>query len=220
METCAEQTVLVVERFDREWMDGSRWIARLPQEDFCQALGVPPEKKYEQHGGPGMKMCLQLLQGSTDPQDLRVFQLTQLAFWLLGATEGHAKNFSIFLQPSDSYVMTPLYDILSMWPYAGVGPRQFRRKKASLAMAVRSKNAHYAFDEIQTRHWHQLAMANGGPDSWLAMQELIERVPVALDTVRQRLPRRFNEELWNAIAGGMAAQVEKFRQGLKQVRET
>jgi len=218
MEAFAEQVVLVVERFDREWMDAGRWIARLPQEDCCQALGVAPKKKYEQHGGPGMKACLQLLQGSTDPQDLGLFQLTQLAFWLLGATDGHAKNFSIFLQPGDSYVMTPLYDILSMWPYAGDGPRQFRRKKVSLAMAMRSKNALYACDEIHTRHWHQLAMANGGPDIWVAMQTLIERVPVALRTVEERLPRGFNDELWRAIAGGMTAQVEKFRQGLRQVR--
>ncbi len=218
METFADQSVLVVERFDREWMDGGRWIARLPQEDFCQALGVPPEKKYEQHGGPGMKACLQLLHGSADPQDLRLFQLTQLAFWLLGATDGHAKNFSIFLQPGDSYVTTPLYDILSMWPYVGDGPHQFRRKKIALAMAMRSKNAHYAIDQIQVRHWHQLAMTNGGPEVWTAMQELVERAPVALGAVQGRLPRGFNERLWEAIAGGMTAQVEKFRQGMGQVR--
>lgn len=39
------QKVLVVERFDRRWMDGSRWIARLPQEDFCQATGTPGDLK-------------------------------------------------------------------------------------------------------------------------------------------------------------------------------
>jgi serine/threonine-protein kinase HipA len=138
----------------------------------------------------------------------------------LGATDGHAKNFSIFLQPGDSYVMTPLYDILSKWPYAGDGPRQFRRKKAGLAMAVRPKNAHYAFDEIQTRHWHQLAMANGGADIWVAMQELVERVPGTLDTVQARLPRGFNEQLWNAISQAVTAQVDRFGQGLKQVRAT
>jgi HipA-like protein len=132
-------------------------IAGAQEKPWCAAW------EEVQRGGPGMKACLQLLQGSADPQDLRLFQLTQLAFWLLGATDGHAKNFSIFLQPGDSYVMTPLYDILSMWPYAGEGPRQFRRKKAGLAMAVRSKNAHYSFDEIQTRHWHQLATGQRRP---------------------------------------------------------
>jgi serine/threonine-protein kinase HipA len=118
MATFGDQTVLVVERFDRAWMDDGAWIARLPQEDFCQALGFSPKQKYEHDGGPGMAKCLQLLTGSADAQrDKLAFQLTQLAFWLMAATDGHAKNYSIFLQPGDTYVMTPLYDILSMWPY-------------------------------------------------------------------------------------------------------
>lgn len=109
-----DQTVLVVEPFDREWMDDGAWVARLPQEDFCQALGISPEKKYEQHGGPGMLHCLQLLQGSQNKDDRTFFLLTQLAFFLLAATDGHAKNRSLFLQRDDGYEMTPLYDILAM----------------------------------------------------------------------------------------------------------
>ena len=70
----------------------------------------------------------------------------------MAATDGHAKNCSIFLQPGDSYVMTPLYDVLSMWPYFGKGRNQFNRKRAGLAMAKRSKNVHYAFNTIHTRH--------------------------------------------------------------------
>ena len=58
--------VPLVERFDRAWMDGGQWIARLPQEDFCQALGYPPDKKYEKDGGPGMEACLRLLDGGAD----------------------------------------------------------------------------------------------------------------------------------------------------------
>ena len=52
-----DEEVLIVERFDRALMDGGTWIARLPQEDFCQALGVPPRRKYESDGGPGMAKC-------------------------------------------------------------------------------------------------------------------------------------------------------------------
>ena len=93
MATFGEQTVLVVERFDREWMDDGSWIARLPREDFCQALGIPPKLKHESDGGPGMAKCLRLLSGSADPhQDTLAFQLAQLAFWLVAATDGHAKN--------------------------------------------------------------------------------------------------------------------------------
>lgn len=89
------QKALVVERFDRAWMDDGRWIARLPQEDFCQALGLPPSRKYEKDGGPGMAACLKLLAGSTDADGDRLsFLLTQFAFWLMAATDGHAKNHS------------------------------------------------------------------------------------------------------------------------------
>lgn len=101
MGTFGDQTVLVVERFDRAWMDDGAWVARLPQEDFCQALGVAPKQRYEHDGGPGMAKCLQLLTGSADAQqDTLAFQLTQLAFWLMAATDSHAKNYSIFLQPA------------------------------------------------------------------------------------------------------------------------
>jgi serine/threonine-protein kinase HipA len=212
-----DEDVLVVERFDRAWMDGGAWIARLPQEDFCQALGVPPRLKYEADGGPGMTKCLQLLAGSADPQQDRLaFQLTQLAFWLMAATDGHAKNYSIFLQPGDSYVMTPLYDILSMWPYFGESPNRFNRKQAGLAMAMRAKNAHYRLETIQPRHWHQLAMKHGGPAVWEAMQALVERVEPALAAVEKRLPKGFPGRTWEAIATGMRAEATRFREGAPQ----
>jgi serine/threonine-protein kinase HipA len=212
-----DEDVLVVERFDRAWMDGRAWIARLPQEDFCQALGVPPRFKYEADGGPGMAKCLQLLAGSADPQrDRLAFQLTQLAFWLMAATDGHAKNYSIFLQPGDSYVMTPLYDVLSMWPYFGASPKRFNRRHAALAMAMRAKNAHYRLEAIQPRHWHQLAMKHGGPAVWEAMQALVERVEPALAAVETRLPKGFPGRIWEAIASGIRAEARRFREGAPQ----
>jgi serine/threonine-protein kinase HipA len=108
------QAVLIVERFDRAWMDVGPWIARLPQEDFCQALGYSPGQKHEKDGGPGMDGCLRLLDGSADAEvDRLSFQLTQLAFWLMAASDGHAKNYSLFIGPGDAYAMTPLYDVIS-----------------------------------------------------------------------------------------------------------
>lgn len=208
--TFAEETVLVVERFDRKWMDDGAWIARLPQEDFCQALGISPDKKYEHHGGPGMLQCLQLLQGSLDKNDALFFLLTQLAFFLLAAPDGHAKNFSIFLQRGTGYEMTPLYDILSAWPYLEPGPNQLSRHKAALAMAVRSKNAHYIFREIHARHWRQLAMKNGGPTVWEAMLLLVERVDTALSTVEMLLPNDFPQRTWLTISAGMRAEAKRF----------
>lgn len=159
------QKALVVERFDRSWQEGrngEKWIARLPQEDFCQALGIPPNKKYEKDGGPGIAECMQLLEGSSDEDDRRTFALTQLAFWLVAATDGHGKNYSIFLGRDDSYITTPLYDVLSFFPYAGDASEQVPLRKLGPAMAVRSKNPHWRFFDITARHWHGLAMKYGG----------------------------------------------------------
>ena len=123
------QKVLVVERFDRQWIN-ERWIARLPQEDFCQTLAVPPDRKYESDGGPGIEDALKLLSGSASSNaDREQFLLVQMAFWLLAATDGHAKNFSVFHHAGDSYRMTPLYDVLSAWPVIGHGAKYFPWKK-------------------------------------------------------------------------------------------
>jgi serine/threonine-protein kinase HipA len=214
MLTFGEQTVLVVERFDREWRDDDSWIARLPQEDFCQALAVSPEKKYEQHGGPGMLQCLQLLQGSLDKGDATRFLLTQLVFFLLAASDGHAKNFSIFLRHEDAYEMTPLYDILSVWPYLGNGAHQLSPQKAGAAMAIRSKSAHYRFRDMHTRHWHQLAMKNGGPLVWRAMVMLVLSVDEVLAKVALQLPINFQEHTWISIAEGMRIEAKRFLSGI------
>lgn len=208
-----DQTVLAVERFDREWRDNNTWIARIPQEDFCQALGVPPDKKYEADGGPGMRECIKLLHGSVDKDDGMFFLLTQLAFFLLAATDGHAKNYSIYLHPGDRYEMTPLYDILSMWPYYGDGNNQFKRRKAGLAMAIRSKNVHTLFHTIEARHWHALALKNGGPRIWEAMLHMVDSVEGALADVEAQLPDDFPARTWDRIAKGMKEEARRFRAG-------
>lgn len=205
------QKVLVVERFDRQWVDG-RWIARLPQEDFCQALAVPPGRKYESDGGPGINDALKLLSGSASPNaDREQFLLVQLAFWLLAATDGHAKNFSVFLNAGDSYRLTPLYDVLSAWPVLGHGANSLSPQKARLAMGLRTKNMHYRLREIRARHYRELADKSGVPTVWDKMQELINNVPSALSTVEKRLPPDFPPTLWERISNGMRSHADAFR---------
>lgn len=204
----AQHTVLVVERFDRKWEQD--WITRLPQEDFCQALGYPSDKKYEMHGGPGIERCLKLLQNSWDEADSLIFLLTQLAFTLLAATDGHAKNFSLSLEQGDAYSMTPLYDVLSMWPYYGDGPNQFQRRKAGPAMILRGKNPHKTFHSIHARHWRELALKQGGEDVWQFMIGLLERVPAALAAVEKQLPPDFPPRTWTRIAAGMREETKRY----------
>lgn len=210
------QKVLVVERFDRRWMEGNRWIARLPQEDFCQAQGLPSQLKYESDGGPGIAAGLQLLSASEDAlRDKLRFALAQLAFWLMAATDGHAKNFSISLGVGGSFRMTPLYDVLSMWPIMGNGPNQLSTRRAKLSMALRSKNTHYNLNEIHTRHWQALAAQTGVPGAFERMVELVQAVPAALEKVEASLPDDFPAKVWKPIRLGMTAHARKFSAGLR-----
>ena len=148
-----DKPVLVVERFDRVWQEGV--IYRLPQEDICQALGVPPTRKYQNDGGPGIVDVLEFLNGAASPHEDRLRLMSaQVVFWLLAAIDGHAKNFSIFLTPG-GYKLTPLYDVMSAAPYPEFSPH-----KIKLAMAI-GENRHYRLKEIQQRHFHQTAQAAG-----------------------------------------------------------
>jgi serine/threonine-protein kinase HipA len=222
------QQALVVERFDRQWVGvdakranargfkppGSAWIARLPQEDFCQATGRPPTQRYECDGGASMNEILQLLRASAHAEaDSTHFLLAQLAFWLLAATDGHSKNFSIHLEAGGAFTMTPLYDVLSAWPMIGRGARQLAYQDAKLAMAVVSRNRHYRLQEIQTRHWHALAMTTGGVPLWHRMLQLVEEAPQAFDAIVGKLPQDFPESVLTRIRDGVAVQCTRFVAG-------
>jgi serine/threonine-protein kinase HipA len=202
--------VLIVERFDRRMIDKT-WWARLPQEDFCQVAGVPSEQKYEERGGPGMSAILGVLRGSDVPEaDRKRFLAAQLLFWLLAAPDGHAKNFSIFIEPEGRYRLTPLYDIMSAWPVIGDGPNMFQWQKVKLAMAVGAKNAHYRMAHIQRRHWNEVAKTNGmGADFESVIGPFITRTPVVLEAVSARLPAGFPSAVSEPICSGLLAQIQR-----------
>jgi serine/threonine-protein kinase HipA len=210
-----EQKVLCVTRFDRDWMDGDSWIVRLPQEDFCQATGTPPDKKYEKDGGPGIAKCMTLLAGSEDPvNDGARFLLSQLAFWLLGATDGHAKNFSVFLRGGGTYALTPLYDVLSAYPVMGRGKGRIPRQKAHLAMSLHGKSAHSQPDYVMPRHWADEARRSGVPDMLQGMIWLATSVPDAIRRVETELPDDFPVHVWESIATGLAKASASFLDGM------
>ena len=218
--------VLVVERFDRRWQNigtanpgaarfrppAGAWIARLPQEDFCQATGVDHAHKYESDGGPGITQILGILARAENPQeDRRTFALAQLAFWMLAAIDGHAKNFSIFHHRGGGYALTPLYDVLSAWPVIGNGANRLPLKKVKLAMALRGGGRpHYRLAEIQPRHFRELAASLADPALWPAMQQLAQQVPEAIRRVEARLPRDFAMPVWERITAGLKRQASAF----------
>ena len=79
-----------------------------------------------------------------------------------------------------------------------------------LAMALRSRNAHYEIRTIRARHWHDLALRQGGPRVWRAMRELVERVAPALDRVGRELPKGFPERIRAPIFEGLRGQAALF----------
>jgi serine/threonine-protein kinase HipA len=209
---------LVVERFDRAWWthpSGDSRLIRLPQEDMCQASGIPPEAKYEADGGPGMDRIFDVLDGSmTREQDRRDFFKAQLLFWMLCATDGHAKNFSLFLRPGGRYQLTPLYDVLSAYPVLGEGPSKISPFKAKMAMAVRSKNAHWKMRDIQRRHWLALGARHGvltdqGHEVGHVIDQVVERTPAVIAAVNARLPHGFDQNVADAIFNGMRSSAER-----------
>ncbi|WBL34388.1 type II toxin-antitoxin system HipA family toxin [Sinirhodobacter sp. HNIBRBA609] len=190
---------LVVTRFDRRWTNDGRLI-RLPQEDFCQALSVPPSQKYQMDGGPGITEGIGLLAGSDDAlADQRAFFRAQVLFWLLGATDGHAKNFSIALRPG-GFRITPLYDVLSA--QKAVDDGQIRQNRMRLAMAV---EGHYRINEVVPRHFLQAAKAAGFGVA-LAEEVLTDvagRVDEGLVEMQASLPEGFPPALAEIVAEGI-----------------
>jgi serine/threonine-protein kinase HipA len=203
--------VLVVERFDRRMDASGTWLMRLMQEDFCQACGVNPAGKYEADGGPGLLALAHILSGSQQARkDLRTLLTCQLVFWLLAATDGHAKNFSLRLEAGGAYRLTPVYDVLSAWPVIGPGKNQVPWQKAKLAMALRGRNRHYELSTIQRRHFNATAARCGwGESAEDIIGETLSRLEGAIQATLDELPADFPEGLAATIFEGAHTQARR-----------
>jgi serine/threonine-protein kinase HipA len=197
----AGKRVLAIERFDRTWTQDGR-LLRLPQEDCCQALSVPPARKYESDGGPGIRNITELLKGSDTPDaDQRTFFKAQIVLWLLGATDGHGKNFSIRLAPGGRFHLAPLYDIISAQPSLDAG--HITQNRMKLAMAIGS-NRHYVVHTIVGRHFVQTAKTCGLPDKMAqeVIDELSDTATSSVDQTLSRLPKGFPAAVAASISRG------------------
>lgn len=202
--------VLAVERFDRLRTGDNRMI-RIPQEDFCQALSTPSTRKYNAEGGPGLVDCLNLLEGSDyADHDRRAFMKAQIIFWLMGATDGHAKNFSIFITPGGRYRMTPLYDVLSTQP--DYDAHHMRRREFKLAMAI-GDNRNYPIYRIHPRHFVQSAKSAGMPKD--DVEGLFAELEALLDSALERtiaaMPEGFPVNLAESISAGIRKRITETR---------
>jgi serine/threonine-protein kinase HipA len=145
-----DRTFLLVERFDRQRAaDGI--VRRIHQEDFCQALGVPPETKYASEGGPTFKDCFALLRRVSATPAVDVLKLLDAVVFNLiaGNADAHGKNFSIHYRPGAA-ALAPLYDLLATVAYPEISPK--------LAMKI-GKRA--TLGEVDLKGWTAFAADAG-----------------------------------------------------------
>lgn len=175
---------LLVERYDRIH-DASGSPIRLHQEDFCQALGVVPEMKYQNEGGPDLAQCFALLRRVTRPSAPHVLRLLDNVIFnaLIGNHDAHAKNFSLLFTSKGS-VLAPLYDVLSTAVYPSLTPK--------MAMKLGSK---YKFSEVEMPHWEQFASSAGlsVAQTRKRILELAHQLPMAAQKLRNSPDHGFSK---------------------------
>ncbi len=161
---------LLIARYDRKVLPDSPYCQRLHQEDFCQAMGIPPELKYQKEGGPSLKACFDLVRrySSVPAQDLFSLLDTVVFNVLIGNNDAHGKNFSFLYdgesvfdealfdpqsfqtKPNLKIVLAPRYDLVSTMVYPHLS--------SELAMSI---GGEYDAQKIRLSHFEKLADETG-----------------------------------------------------------
>lgn len=175
------EIAIVVERYDRLRL-GSR-VARVHQEDFCQALAYLPTDKYQNEGGPGISECVAALSdhSSSPTQDIDTFLDAVVFNWIVVGTDAHAKNYSLLIASEGRARLAPLYDIASALPYSGL---DFQKLKMAMKMG-----GEYRVRDIDARHIGRMAAeARQSPGRTVERaHELASAAPNAVRTVADEM---------------------------------
>lgn len=197
--TVEDMTFLLVERYDRihrKTADEELIVERIHQEDFCQALDIVPETKYQKEGGPSLKDCFNLLREVSSAPVIDLARLLDAVIFnhLIGNNDAHGKNFSLLYPGAGTgYLQTrlaPLYDIVSTIYY----PELSRE----MAMKI---GVEYSSERVTPKNFEKLAEEAG-----LAKPLLRRRVPELADAILAALPTLDNK---NPVAEGVAGVIKK-----------
>ncbi|WP_241898193.1 MULTISPECIES: HipA domain-containing protein [unclassified Leucobacter] len=187
-----DQRILCVERFDRTEVDGT--VFRIHQEDFAQATGTPPARKYEEDGGPSPADIARVLRREAEPalvgNSLATYGASLVFSWLLAHNDGHSKNYSLRLYPRQ-IELTPLYDLNSYLPYADAGGRIRGRDlsyahEVELSFSIRGASR---IGDLTGAHWNALEEILSLPRGTLveygtaAAESLMPAVNAAIDSL-------------------------------------
>lgn len=211
---------LVSERWDR-LIDNSTnpaTVRRLHQEDFCQAMGVMTDQKYQSDGGPGAVDIVHFMRSNGfSEHDVVTFFNAMIFNFLIAGSDTHARNYAILEPNGKQPSLAPLYDIASMFAY------NTQRKDRKLAMRIGSE---YHWERIEIKHWQQFAKQCGGPQDWntikaglyiLALYTPLAFMQAANEALQQvqSLPNANGEsqenkkQLVNRISAGITAQSQR-----------
>jgi serine/threonine-protein kinase HipA len=176
---------LLVERYDRR-QNPAGDLKRLHQEDFCQALGVDPEYKYQNEGGPDLTACFDLLRSAARPSAPEMLRLLDAVIFnaLIGNNDAHGKNFSL-LYDRRYPALAPLYDILCTAVYPDLSEK--------MAMKI---GGEYRFDALFPRHWENFAEKAG-----LSPAQTKKRVLRLAGEISHQASKIFKDHTYSEQAG-------------------
>jgi len=156
-----DEIAIVVERYDRVRTEAG--LRRAHQEDMCQAFAIPPTRKYQNEGGPGIRDIVALLttNSTSSAEDVATFHDSVSYNWLIAGTDAHAKNYALLIGSEGRVRLAPLYDVASVLPYPDIDIQ-----KATLSMKL---GGEYRLSNITLHHWHKLAAElHVDPDAMVA----------------------------------------------------
>lgn len=147
---------IVVSRFDREIIAPFN-VKRIHQEDLCQALSVSPRNKYTEDGGPSTRDVIDILDCGNHARENIMAFTTQLFFNnMIGATDAHAKNYSVLHEDETGFFLSPMYDVASILPY------KHEKERIKLAMSIGGENRLFRLSAGNLRRHAEIAELDEG----------------------------------------------------------
>ncbi len=206
-----QRTFLLVSRYDRQLELSGRY-RRLHQEDFCQALGIAPEKKYAKEAGPTFKTSFQLVRDVCQTPALQVLKLLDAALFNLtiGNADAHGKNYSLLYKPGGAE-LAPLYDLLctGIYPHIATG----------LAMKFgEARN----LDEVRVQTWQKFADEVGFSGAFVRRRttELANKIAEMAPVVAERISAAdFDREELRRLADLVVSRAARVKASVRDVTE-
>jgi len=203
-----EEVAIVIERYDR--FAGPDGISRMHQEDFCQALGVGPDNKYQNKGGPGLRDLIGLLRAvsANVREDIATLVEASIFNWMIGGSDAHAKNFSLLLGAAGRHRLAPIYDVASVLPYQP----QVQFEDVKLAMKI---GGDYLLGNIRLTQWRRFAEENRLDFDEVRgrIADMAAKLPDLAATVRDQIAAEGAPHPLNDKLAGVFADRAKWVQG-------